>query len=192
MITLVTGYSRTAQINLPRLFNQELPWNYAVYSKNKTLKVRNVEHVRIEKTVLKDIEERFRYRQKIDLNFQKSLEYTNKYIAKQREIDPDYFIRKCFERVICGNEMKDLMITDFKYLNEMEFLEKKGKYLRTIRVISHNDEMESAENFSDIVNLTTDFLLVPLGDHELMFEKTFKKFPQYRSFSLNKNTHFYV
>ena len=190
MITLATGYNRTSLNNLPRLFNKELSWNYAIYSKNKTLKVRKVNHIKIENTVLNDIQERFRYREKIDVCDKKGLEYVNNHILTQRKLDPDYFIRKCFERVICGNEMKDLMITDFQFLNELEFLKKKEKHLTTIRVISNQEG--HIGNVDNIDNLTTDFLFLPLSDHEIMFEKTIKKFPQYRSFLLNKNTYFCV
>lgn len=190
MITLATGYNRTSLNALPRLFNRELPWNYAIYSKNKTLKVRKVNHIKIENTVMNDIEERFRYRQKLDVNDPKALEYMNNHIKKTKDKEPDYFIRKCFERVICGNEMKDLMITDFQFMNEMEFLKKKERPLTTIRVISHvENHVATSDN---IDNLTTDFLFLPLGDHEIMFKKTIKKFPQYRSFALNKNTYFCV
>jgi len=107
------------------------------------------------------------------------------YILHKIKQDSNYFIRKCYQNVINGNEMKDLMITDFRFQEEYDFLKKKGKVLRTIRIVREIDWLSK-----DILdNFQTDFLLLPLNDHEIKFEDAVEKYPQYEKYKYNSSFH---
>lgn len=189
MISLVLGSSKSGRNTLPRFFNQDMAWNYAIYSKGKSLKVRPVHQIQINNTVIKDINEQSEYDKILrleDIKNSHSLKYSFEYyISNKRKIDPGHFIRKCYQNVINGNEMKDLMITDFRFPEEYDFLKKKGKMLRTIRIVKDINwfSKDTLEDFQ------TDFLLLPLNDHELKIKDVIEKHPQYEKYNFTPYFH---
>ena len=165
MLTLVTGYSK----NLSKLFNEVMPWNYAIYSRKRNMKpvVRATSPIRISS----------------------QLKTTNCEIATalNRSQDPYFLIRKVYEKLINGNEGYDLMIPDFRFPEEYEFLNKKGKKMQTIRVFESLKivDVESKNMFQtehELHDFETDFLFIPENNHKKRFLEALTIFPQYKNF----------
>lgn len=188
MITLVSGYSKSGKTTLCSLFANQLPWNYAVYSKGEELKVRPMHRVEISRAVRDqfipycDPEFYEEHKDKVYFLGKTFREFLDPLVAQQRKKDPYFFIKKCYERSICGNEAYNIMITDHRFPQERDFLLKKGLLVKTIRVYREGVQPKKLDIFLD--EEPSDFLLVPLNDHQLVFPNMLTKFPQYQDYQL--------
>ncbi len=104
-------------------------------------------------------------------------------IAKaSRDLDPDFFVKMLAESLNATSQ--DVIITDWRYPNEYEFLRQKDEVL-TIRV--HRAEIPVPE--SEVISehsldfFETDFLLVPVENMELHLEAARQLLPQYFDYS---------
>lgn len=97
----------------------------------------------------------------------------------KRESDPDYWCRNAYE---LHSDKSQLVITDWRFKNEKDFFETKGKCI-TYRVYRNeadsNDFSDASEHGLD--NEKTDYLIVgSIQD----IEKAKLKFPQYQRYKL--------
>ena len=200
MITLVTGYSRSGKTTLPLLFNSIINWNYAVYSKDRALRIREVFPLQISKLAKKDII--YMNKLSFDLlsceNKDKIIDQTNnktfrslvdEYVLETRKKDPEYFIRNCFIKNILGSDGMNIMLTDFRFPEDYNYLIGQKKIVNTIRIYREESEPKKLDLYLD--HIETDFLLLPLNNHELIFPKVVKKMPQYAKYTKANIVYFY-
>lgn len=104
------------------------------------------------------------------------------YATKEREKDVDCWCKKALMDL-----PEYLIITDFRFPNELEYVKSHYEKVITIRVVSRSVSVPSPEDMSErsLDNLLTDYVVVP-NDREYSSIKEYKNmlklFPQYQIF----------
>lgn len=198
MIALVTGYSKSGKTTLPQLFNKTKGWNYSIYSKDTKTQLQiygKVNEVKIAKIIRRELEiednvnnER-KYEDMKDKLFMGNYTYRDileQQILYERKKDPYYFIKKCYAHYIAGNENQNLMITDFRFPEEYDYLTNLNP--TTIRIFRKVPEIKS-EKYSEyksehaLDSFKTDFLFIPYNESREGFWNAIAKFPQYSNYT---------
>lgn len=99
-----------------------------------------------------------------------------------RQHDPTYWVRSAFLQFAGASE---IVVTDFRYPNEFEFLKRMSTLdVTTIRLFRKDAGIPDATLSSEytLANFTTDYLLVPTKNYEQELEAALQVFPQYVDF----------
>jgi hypothetical protein len=89
--------------------------------------------------------------------------------AKHRADDPEFYVRHLIQNY-CEDASKEYIITDWRYQNEIEFIQSLGRPVTTIRVLRSGVEVPpvSVASEHDLDMFPTDFILTPSGDDILV------------------------
>ena len=205
MLTFVTGYSGSGKTTLPKLYNKLLPFNYAIYRSplyqaSPYLTVRPAGEVRITTELRKSF--KFRYNYLTDITNDELYEHhkkhkpdfiqhLEKYTEEMRRFEPLFFIRSCYNKFMVGNEGENLIVTDFRFENEFEFLCDRGRRPTTVRIFKTEAKESNRESDHALDKFKTDFLFVPLERKEEHFQNACKQFHHYSNYQEYKKTHYY-
>lgn len=191
MITLIAGYKRTGKDTLVKMFNQEQPFNWLVYSNGGDkfdpqpanrigfadklreevdnilgINTENLDYDEFKETIVKDGKT---YR-----------DFLIEHAAVRRNENIDYWVSIAFDWKSLTND--NICITDWRYPNELEYLKQFDNLtVRTIRLYRSEVPIPPPEVISEhqLDDLLTDYLLVTSEDE---FEKACSVFPQYKSY----------
>lgn len=108
-------------------------------------------------------------------------EYYIQYATEKRKQDEDYWC----SRVELGTELKDhVMITDWRYKNEYEYVRKYWKYdtMTTIRVFRKDVCIPEHESEHELDEIQTEYVLIPEKGYEEEYNKLIEIFPQYKGY----------
>ena len=93
--------------------------------------------------------------------------------------DPEYFIRNCYNWKAWVKDplRRSLIVTDWRYETELEYLKRLKINPTTLRVVNSTDEEQELECDHALDNFETDFQMVSGINHNI--KKILEKFPQY-------------
>ena len=192
-VYVVCGYKRTGKDTLVKMFNEDINFNWIIYSSdNHKLKINNViriglaDELRLEVGKIYNISESIDYDTFKETMIRDGKTYRDILIehgAFRREQNINYWVDKCLNKLKMNNG--SIMITDWRYLNELEYMLKNLKNIITIRLYRSNvpyppDNVISEHQLDDV---KTDFLLVPKINTEEEFKKACDLFPQYKNYT---------
>lgn len=205
MIRLVCGYKRTGKDTLVKMFNQEEDFNWVVYHNPETkshFKIEPVKRVgfadklREEVNLILDISEEIDYdtfKETVVRDNKTYRDFLIEHAAYRRGQNIDYWVERAakwnkLNNNINENTEEHIMITDWRYPNESEYLRKSGLDVITIRVFRSEVPVPPDNIISEhqLDNMDTDFLLVPRANTEDEFGKACELFPQYQNFVKQK------
>lgn len=195
---LVCGYRRTGKDTLVKMFNEELPFNWIIYRNSdseKYLDVKPVKRVgfadklRQEVNQILNLTDNFDYETFKETIVRKftSGEFTGddgktyrdfliEHGGFRRSQDVNYWVKQVLPMVT-----EESMITDWRFVNELLYLQSNLDLIKTIRLFRSEVPIPSMNIDSEhnLDNTTTDFLLVT---NEEEFVKACEVFPQYKNF----------
>lgn len=178
MLTLATGTTRF----LPAVFNGIVDFKYVVFGKDNRLSINYVGEIKVRKQAkdefITQVKASPRRGDAFDLAVIEA--YLDEQMRETLNQDPYYYINKAYYKSIRGNEGHDLMITDFRIPEELEFLKKKVSRIQTVRVYDGTRSEHFLEHRLD--NFQTDFLLIPENNYKILFTEAVKQFPQYSDY----------
>ena len=204
MIQMVCGYKRTGKDCLLRMFNNELPFQWLVYGKNKQFQIHKSNRVSFADNLKKEVNYIYKIQPTGDPDeFKEKVVYGDKtyrdllilHAEYRRNQDINYWVKNATNwntinfgnttnlnnTKILDNTNTNIMITDWRYINEFEWLKKYNPI--TIRVFRSKVPIPPNNVISEhqLDNVLTDFLLVPNQEDYI---NACKIFPQYNNFTL--------
>ena len=194
MIHLVCGYKRTGKDTLVKMFNNEEKFDWVVYSAGNHLDVVPVVRVGFADKLRQEVNQVLNIREDMDYDTFKEVVVRDdktyrdiliEYAAYRRDQDVDYWVKQSLDKFI---PYKNYMVTDWRYPNEVEFLQKRG-FVTTIRVFRSEVPIPGKDVISEhsLDNECTDFLLISPQDN---FEEVCKLFPQYKNYKRVHHRHY--
>ena len=195
---LVCGYKRTGKDYLFKMFNNEIDFNWVVYTKpnsdkefginddNRINKDNRINRVGFADALREEVNNLYDVRSDEDYDVLKEMVIKDgrtyrdlliEHAAFRRNQNIDYWISLASKDIISKN---DVMITDWRYPNEVDYLLNLDLKITTIRVFRSEVPIPPVEMISEhqLDDIVTDFLLVPENE----FNKACEIFPQYKSY----------
>lgn len=193
---LICGYSKTGKDTLYKQLAgiSEIPFNWITYYENLPPFLSSLNIDGCKRGAFADIlkqEVNFMlnvpedYESKKDMIYKDGKTLRDHYIehaAEMRKINPDHWV----EKLILKNskdvvDNKVLIITDFRYPNELERMKNEFSKVVTIRVFNSKLTVPDASIISEhqLDDISTDFLLVRTPED---FDKAVVIFPQYKNY----------
>ena len=188
---MVCGYRGTGKDTLCRMMNREEPFEWAVYSDvQKTFDIIPVKRVGFADNLKSEVntilgnEWDDSQKDRPIGGDQASKTYRDVLIdhaAKRRDEDPEYWVKSA-----CNWETLDenIMITDWRYPNELKYLLGLNFLIRTIRVFRTEVPIPEEDVEHHLNAFMTEYLLVPSTDHKEEFRQAVVFFPQYKGHKL--------
>ncbi len=192
MIHLVCGYKRTGKDTLVKMFNNEEKFDWVVYSAGNHLDVVPVVRVGFADKLRQEVNQVLNIREDMDYDTFKEIVVSDgktyrdiliEYAAYRRDQDIDYWVKQ-----VSLTPGQNYMVTDWRYKNEVEFLQKRG-FVTTIRVYRSEVPVPGKDVISEhsLDNECTDFLLISPSEK---FEEVCKLFPQYTGYKRVHHRHY--
>ena len=194
MINLITGYKRTGKDTLIKMLNGQEAFNWIVYvhpnSPNRFIiepndRISFADKLRQEVNDILNIPDPIdydAYKETIIRDGKTYRDFLIEHAAKRRNEDVNYWLNKATDWDNINSNSK-ISITDWRYPNELEFLNKlKHLTVTTIRLYRSEVPIPPANVSSEhqLDDILTDFLFVSPNKGE--FEKACLLFPQYKDY----------
>ena len=198
MIRLVCGYRQTGKDYLFRSFGNPKLFNWQVYANPLNLKPWSIERVKkvaFARNLIMEVNMKYYYplnkiihqnlnyeqlKNTIIINDKTYRDLLIEHAKYRRDQNIDYWVSSAYNWKMNEN----LMVTDWRYINELTYLKKLNKNITTIRVFRSKVPIpqQNIESEHQLDNILTDFLLVPEKNEEEEFIKASNIFPQYKHF----------
>ncbi len=196
MIRLLCGYKRTGKDTLDKMFTGKENFRWIVYNNPESEKcfvIENVDRIGIADKLREEVNTILNIADSIDYNtfkntvIQEGKTYRDILIdhaAYRRGQNLDYWVARASDWDSLNKDDR-IMITDWRYPNELSYLQSYSnlevvtiRLFRSVVSIPPNDVI--SEHHLD--NIITDFLLVPIENHEAEFHLACNLFPQYQNY----------
>lgn len=188
MITLVCGYRRTGKDTLYSMVNEGVKFNWIVYSnKFSEINMKKCVKISFSDTLRNEVEKLYKISKPHDYDNVKDLPICNgrsyrdiliEHAALRLDQNKYYWVENAHD---WNNNNINVMVCDFRYKHEYEYIEKSGNDIMTIRLFRSEVEIPGKDVTSEhgLDDFLTDYLFVTSEEE---FEKAVEIFPQYKNF----------